>query len=156
MAVDTLRQSSIATISIAFGRWPPHFEPMNPFWTRKSTCCCSMFPLFLLCAACWCVGAGGFLFFSFVTDIFCRHCSLPVVDMELTTAHWVLCGAQSCSTQTSTWNITDTSPPRLPAAARRSSGALADTAADEIYGGVGCSRWHLCASVEEEGLRWCR
>ena len=93
MAVDTLRQSSIATISIAFGRWPPHFEPMNPFWTRKSTCCCSMFPLFLLCAACWCVGAGGFLFFSFVTDIFCCHCSLPVVDMELTTAHWVLCSA---------------------------------------------------------------
>jgi hypothetical protein len=40
-----------------------------------------MFPLFLLCAACWYVGAGGFTFFSFVADIFYRRCSLPVVDM---------------------------------------------------------------------------
>ena len=53
-------------------------------------------------------------------------------------------------------NITDTPPPRLPAAARRSSGALTGAAVDEKDGGVGCSRWRLCASVEEECLRWCR
>ena len=53
-------------------------------------------------------------------------------------------------------NITDTPPPRLPAAARRSSGALTGASVDEKDGGVGCSRWRLCASVEEEGLRWCR
>ena len=51
-------------------------------------------------------------------------------------------------------NITDTPLPRLPAATRRSSGALTEAAVDKKDGGVECSRWRLCASVEEEGLRW--